>query len=179
MVRIDAVHRLAPAFGPGAGGAEASPAPAIGVLTVERALGGGVPGGGGTSLGAAGSTLADPGAPARAARPVRMDAIILSTCAAMGVEQVDLGGKTRHPRVVLARAIITHLARQMTTLSYPEIARAIGRPNHSTVITAIQRFAKQLEADQAVEAPGAPEARTLSVLVAQIAQSVNAQAARR
>lgn len=62
-------------------------------------------------------------------------------------------GKTRHPRVVMARAIITHLARQLTTLSYPEIARAIGRPNHSTVITAFQRFAKQLEVDGPVEPP--------------------------
>lgn len=174
MVRIDAVHRLTPGFS-GEGAHGAGP---IGVLTVERAMGNaGAPGDGLPGLGV--STVADPGAPSKASRPVRMDAIILSTCAAMGVEQADLGGKTRHPRVVLARALITHLARQMTTLSYPEIARAIGRPNHSTVITAIQRFAKQLEADEAVDAPGAPEARTLSVLVRQISQGVGAHAARR
>ena len=110
-------------------------------------------------------------------RPVRIDAIITHTCAALAVDVADLSGKTRHPRVVLSRAIITHLARQLTTLSYPEIARAIGRPNHSTVITAFQRFAKQIAADEAVDAPGAPEARTLTVLVRQIAAA--AQAGRR
>jgi len=130
---------------------------------VERALGH-----------AGGSTVVDPGAPIRASRPVRIDAVIAHSCAALGVDTVDLAGKTRHPRVVLARAVITHLARQLTTLSYPEIARAIGRPNHSTVITAFQRFAKQLEADEAVDAPGAPEARTLTVLVRQIAAAAQA-----
>lgn len=161
ITRIDALHRLVPE-------SEGRPAAsgAIGALLVERALGH-----------AGGSTVLDPGAPLRAPRPVRIDAIIAHTCAALAVDPVDLSGKTRHPRVVCARAAITHLARQLTTLSYPEIARAIGRPNHSTVITAFQRFAKQLAADEAVDAPGAPEARTLNVLVRQIAAA--AQSGRR
>jgi len=29
-------------------------------------------------------------------------------------------------------------------MSFPEIARALGRPNHSTVITACQRVARQI-----------------------------------
>ena len=29
-------------------------------------------------------------------------------------------------------------------MSYPEIARSIGRPNHSTVITAHQRLSRQM-----------------------------------
>ncbi len=164
ITRIDALHRLVPESehrSTGTGGSGA-----IGVLLVERALGH-----------AGGSTVLDPGAPLRAPRPVRIDAIIAHTCVALAVDPVDLSGKTRHPRVVCARAVITHLARQLTTLSYPEIARAIGRPNHSTVITAFQRFAKQLAADEAVDAPGAPEARTLNVLVRQIAAA--AQSGRR
>jgi chromosomal replication initiator protein len=161
ITRIDALHRLVPESAD-----KASASQAIGVLIVERALGH-----------AGGSTVLDPGAPLRAPRPVRIDAIMAHTCAALAVDPVDLSGKTRHPRVVCARALITHLARQMTTLSYPEIARAIGRPNHSTVITAFQRFAKQLAADEAVDAPGAPEARTLNVLVRQVAAA--AQSGRR
>ncbi len=162
ITRIDALHRLVPDYADQAKGAGQN----VGVLLVERALGH-----------AGGSTVIDPGAPIRASRPVRIDAVISHTCAALAVDTTDLAGKTRHPRVVMARAIITHLARQLTTLSYPEIARAIGRPNHSTVITAFQRFAKQLEVDGPVEAPGAPEARTLTVLVRQIAAA--AQAGRR
>ncbi len=162
ITRIDALHRLVPDYADQAKGAGQT----IGVLMVERALGQ-----------TGGSTVVDPGAPIRAVRPVRIDAIITHTCAALAVDVADLSGKTRHPRVVLSRAIITHLARQLTTLSYPEIARAIGRPNHSTVITAFQRFAKQIAVDEAVDAPGAPEARTLTVLVRQIAAA--AQAGRR
>ncbi|MBY0310926.1 MAG: AAA family ATPase [Phycisphaerales bacterium] len=160
ITRVDALHRLVPEYRVGG---ENGSAGAVGALVVERALGG--PGG---------STVTDPGASQRPSRPVRIEAIIGHTAAAMGIEVSELSGKTRHPRVVLARAIITHIARQMTTLSYPEIARAIGRPNHSTVITAFQRFAKQLEADEAVDAPGAPEARTLTVLVRQIGQAAQA-----
>jgi chromosomal replication initiator protein len=155
ITRIDALQRLVPEYSGNGKGHSAEP---IGVLLVERALGNG-----------SSSTVTDPSSPTRAAKPVRIDSIISHTCAALAVDVADLSGKTRHPRVVTARALITTLARQMTTLSYPEIARSIGRPNHSTVITAFQRFAKQLEADEAVDAPGAPEARTLPVLMRQIA----------
>lgn len=165
ITRIDALHRLVPDYGAESQSSQAQP---IGVLLVERALGH-----------SGGSTVVDPSAPIRAPRPVRIDAIITHTCAALAVDQADLSGKTRHPRVVLSRAIITHLARQMTTLSYPEIARAIGRPNHSTVITAFQRFAKQLAADEAVDAPGAPEARTLPILVRQLSVAVQNQPSRK
>jgi len=63
--------------------------------------------------------------------------VSLSVC---GVRRETLGGKCRHPDVVRCRMLITRAARTVTDLSYPEIARAIGRPNHSTVITANQRF---------------------------------------
>lgn len=155
ITRIDALHRLVPEYRDAGG--------SIGVMLVERALG--TPGS---------ATIGDTPGSVRSTRPVRIEAIIAQTASVLSVETSDLSGKTRHPRVVLARAIITHLARQMTTLSYPEIARAIGRPNHSTVITAFQRFAKQLEADEPVDAPGAPEARTLSMLVRQIALAIQA-----
>lgn len=116
---------------------------------------------------------------ARALRPVRVDEIIRHTCSALSVEERELSGKTRHVRVVLARAIITHLARALTTMSFPEIARAIGRPNHSTVITAFQRLHKQLVVDELVQLPGLSEARPLSALIRQLAHAIQSQAARR
>lgn len=79
-------------------------------------------------------------------RPIRFDAIVAVVCGALGVLVSDLGAPSRHPKVVLAREMVTHLGRQHTTLSYPEIARAIGRPNHSTVITSHQRLKWKLEA---------------------------------
>ncbi|MFZ9882212.1 MAG: hypothetical protein ACO3QC_12515, partial [Phycisphaerales bacterium] len=38
-----------------------------------------------------------------------------------------------------------HLARELTTHSFPEIARALGRPNHSAVHTAAKRLKSMLE----------------------------------
>jgi len=44
--------------------------------------------------------------------------------------------------VVFARQLITVLSRELTTKSFPEIARAIGKPNHSTVIAAFTKYHK-------------------------------------
>lgn len=160
ITKIDALHRLAPDYGARQG--------RVGALAVERALSGSASASAETH-GASGAAMVS-----RSAKPARIETIITHTCSALAIDQADLSGKTRHKRVVAARALITHLARQYTTLSFPEIARAIGRPNHSTVITAFQRLAKQLEADEAVDAPGAPEARTLPVLLRQLGAAVQA-----
>lgn len=77
-------------------------------------------------------------------RAVRMADIVRRVCARLNVEPEELASRGRHERVVLARALATYLARKLTSLSYPEIARAIGRPNHSTVITAHRRLDKQI-----------------------------------
>jgi chromosomal replication initiator protein len=163
LTKIEAIHRLLPEY--------RTPDGRIGPLAVERAL----------AVGESGATPAEHAAIRSAAapsRPVPLALIKLHVCTALAVDPIDLAGKTRHRRVVLSRALITHLARQLTTLSYPEIARGIGRPNHSTVITAHQRLAKQLEADEPVEAPNAPEARTLTVLTRQLGQAIKLAASR-
>lgn len=77
-------------------------------------------------------------------RAIRFDHIRDAVCGTLEVEHKDLGESGRHKRVVMARAVITVLCKQMTTLSYPEIARKLGKTNHSTVITAHQRIAKQM-----------------------------------
>ncbi len=87
------------------------------------------------------SALGRTGVPVRA---VRFDHVRDAVCQTLEVEHKDLGESGRHKRVVMARAIITVLCKQMTTLSYPEIARKLGKTNHSTVITAHQRIAKQM-----------------------------------
>lgn len=127
LLRVDAVQRLLPEFSASAG--------QVGVLAVRRALG----------LDAA------PAAEARARRPIQVGLIISDVCAALRIDASDLGGRGRHKRVVMARALITYLARKHTTLSFPEIARALSRPNHSTVITAYQRITARLETQGAAD----------------------------
>lgn len=66
---------------------------------------------------------------------------IIEACAvACGVVESELGGRGRNPQVVLCRALCVTAMRTFTPLSYPQIAKEIGRPNHSTTITAYTWF---------------------------------------
>lgn len=96
----------------------------------------------------------------RASRPVRFDDIQATVCAHFNVAALQIAGSSRHRMVVLARAILIHLTRQMTTLSFPEIAAALGKSSHSTVVTAGQRMARQLEANEPLLLPGRGEPTT-------------------
>lgn len=80
---------------------------------------------------------ADDGPPRR---PVRVQRIAEVVAGELRVELGELLGGSRHQRVVLARSLAAYLARRLTSQSFPEIARALGRPNHSTIVTACQRI---------------------------------------
>lgn len=89
--------------------------------------------------------ISDRGPASRARRPVPVDRLLHATCEALAVDRAEFAGRSRAARVVLARGLAALLARELTNLSFPEIARAMGRPNHSTVITAMNRMRSQLE----------------------------------
>lgn len=101
----------------------------------------------------------------RRARPVRLHEILDCACAELRVEVSEVLGRSRHRRAVLVRAISTKLAREMTTASYPEIARALGRPNHSTVITAGKRLERQLAEGELCQCPPELVATTIADMV--------------
>jgi len=146
LTRVDACHRML---------SNTSTGP-VGASAVRLALGSG-----------AGGRLLKP------VRPVRIGDIVTEVCRTLAVERDDVFGKGRHRRVVLARALCAHLARELTTLSYPEIARGIGRPNHSSVITARSRLARQMTAAEHVTVDH--EEVELSVLAERIARRVTAK----
>lgn len=107
-------------------------------------------------------------------RPVPIGVVIDRVCDSLEVTREDLGSRGRHPRVVLARAAVAILARRLTRNSYPEIAVAIGRRNHSTVITAHRRIEKQIAEGQIV-AVGLPEdGLPISVLLERIEREARA-----
>lgn len=83
--------------------------------------------------------------PTKPIRPMPYLTVATIVCENLGVTIEDCAGPTRHERVTLARELTTVLCREFTTLSYPEIARSMGKPNHSTVITAKQRYEKTKE----------------------------------
>ncbi|MDA1261819.1 MAG: DnaA/Hda family protein [Planctomycetota bacterium] len=78
-------------------------------------------------------------------RPVRVAEILQAVCTTTGIEREDLVGIGRHRKVVTARGLAAHLAREMTTLSFPEIATALGRSSHSTIHAAAARFRNMIE----------------------------------
>lgn len=131
LTQIEAVHRLLPDFGSSAGDSNGI----IGLALVRRALG----------LTGAESPVGSSPAPAlRPRRPIAAQAIVAEVCRALNVDLSDFMGKGRHPRVVLARSLTSFICRKLTTMSFPEIARAMGRGNHSTVITAHRRVERDL-----------------------------------
>jgi chromosomal replication initiator protein len=101
---------------------------------------------------------------------VRIPTIIDAACEALGVERSECLGASRHRRAVLARGVIALLAREFTTRSYPEIAKAMGRSTHSTIHAAASRVQKLVEQRSAIDAAdgscGADE------LVARVRRSV-------
>lgn len=127
ITRIDALRYMQ--------GSTDGPSEGAGLIMIRKALG-----------------LSD-GAPVagRPRRPVRVEQILLEVCRTLHVEHSELLGRGRHKRVVLARTLAAHLCRALTTLSFPEIARAMGRPNHSTVVTACKRMQEQIKADAALD----------------------------
>lgn len=105
-------------------------------------------------------------------RPVRFNTIVKAVCARLGVEASQLAGSSRHKFLVLARSLSVYLARELTTMSYPEIAHAMGRKNHSTVITADQRLRRQMTDDQPIMMPAGEGTVTPSELAGSLSREV-------
>ena len=76
--------------------------------------------------------------------PIRIATIIEVTCSRAGLSIQDLRGSSRSANIVFWRSVASYLGRQLTALSYPELAAAIGRKNHSTVHAAVKRITQQL-----------------------------------
>lgn len=152
--QIDAVQRLLPEL--------ASTQGVVGVMLVKRALGIGD------------QPTSDAATETRVRRPVGGDVVLAEVCKSLQVEVTDVHGKGRHPRVVMARAMVAYLCRTLTTLSFPEIAAVIRRTNHSTVITAFRRLERQM-AEGEIPADGVPEClagRSLREIAEHIAKEV-------
>jgi chromosomal replication initiator protein len=104
--------------------------------------------------------------------PIPIDLIIRIVLEHLGVSRGDLTGRGRHRTVVMARELIVHIARELTANSFPEIAHAIGRPNHSTVITAAKRIRGRIESNDRCR-PNDPESgMTVGALVDELVDRV-------
>jgi len=106
------------------------------------------------------------------AHVVRMAAIIEAVCGRLAVVKGDLMGSGRHRRIVLARALVAYLGREMTTHSFPEIAQSLGRANHSTIHTADQRLRAQIASNKPLNLGGNDMEIDLKELVDQLRRQI-------
>lgn len=109
-------------------------------------------------------------------RAIRVEWIEREVCEALSVTQDEVRGRGRRDQVVLARGLISLLSRRLTDLSYPDIARAAGRRNHSSIITAEDRLSRLIEGGQCVRFQG--DTITIESLAVRIADRVARAAAR-
>lgn len=77
--------------------------------------------------------------------PIRMADVIEATSTRAGLSIQELKGPSRTSSVVFWRSIATYIGRKLTMHSYPELAAAMGRKNHSTVHAAVKRVTRLLE----------------------------------
>jgi len=99
---------------------------------------------------------ADP-AGTRARRPGTIDESMQTVCSRRASTRTYLLGRGRHKRVVFGRELVTHLGRRLTSLSFPEIARALGRTSHSTFVQAERRLRRALEENASIPSGLTPD----------------------
>lgn len=104
-------------------------------------------------------------------RPLHFQQIHQSVCETLQVDPAAVLSRSRHKRVVLARSAIIHLARQCTTLSFPELARHLNRSNHSTIVTAAKRTQRQVSEQAPIHAVGL-EQETMDQLMERLRRQV-------
>ncbi len=103
---------------------------------------------------------------------IRFPQILNAVCKHLKIDRAQVLGNSRHKNIVLARSLAVYLAREMTTMSYPEIAAAAGRRTHSTVVAAVQRIQKQLKANPTIAIPTTMEQTRLVELVEQLKHAI-------
>ena len=81
--------------------------------------------------------------------PAGLEDIVVAVAAEVGVSRHELLARDRRPVVVWARHLAMYLARELTGASLPDIGRAFGGRNHTTVLHAIRRVQRESEHDQA------------------------------
>ena len=99
-------------------------------------------------------------------------------CRLLSIDPGELYSKGRHRRVVLARGVIVRLARELTTMSFPEIARGLGRSSHSTVVTAHTRVLGQIKRAEPLRIGSDFEGQTIGELIEMLRGCVRRAAGR-
>ena len=80
----------------------------------------------------------------REPQPVTADVILQATAELFAFSIDDIVGPRRQRPLVKARQVSMYVFRELTELSYPDIARVFGGRDHTTAIHAVQKMTKQM-----------------------------------
>ncbi len=83
--------------------------------------------------------------------PVSSDTIVRAVAEYFNLTPQDILGQDRRRLMTQARGIAMQLARQHSGMSFPDIGRAMGKRNHSTVIGACRRIEAQMAAGEVID----------------------------
>ena len=75
--------------------------------------------------------------------------VIAATAALFGVKPEEITGNSRKRPIATARQVAMYVMRELTELSYPQIGRAFGGKDHTTVMHGVQRV--QLMMNSSIE----------------------------
>jgi chromosomal replication initiator protein len=87
-----------------------------------------------------------------AERKVTVDEIQKTVCEHYGLKQADLLSAKRTRAIARPRQVAMHLAKALTTRSYPDIGRRFGNRDHTTVLHAVRQIEKLRLEDPALAA---------------------------
>ncbi len=105
-------------------------------------------------------------------RAVRFQAILDVVAEQLAISRETILSRGRHRHTVLARGLLVHLARKLTAMSYPEIAAAMGRKHHSSIVNAAQNIQKQLTQGATLTLPVTLETLGLGDLIDRLHRAI-------
>lgn len=82
--------------------------------------------------------------PALSRRPVAFGDITTAVCQYTGVNSEQISGPSRQKHIVTARSLVAFLSRELTSMSYPELAGQMGKKHHSSIVEAVKRIKRQI-----------------------------------
>ncbi|MFO0760902.1 MAG: chromosomal replication initiator protein DnaA [Byssovorax sp.] len=91
-------------------------------------------------------------APSLRASTMSVEDIQRAVCHHFHLRSIDLTSKDRHKSVAFARHVAMYLCKQRLKCSFPEIGRAFGNRDHTTVMSAVRKIEAQRDSDPEVRA---------------------------
>ena len=86
------------------------------------------------------------------AETVSVEDIQRAVCHHFHLRSIDLTSKDRHKSVAFARHVAMYLCKQRLKCSFPELGRAFGNRDHTTVMSAVRKIEAQRDSDPQVRA---------------------------